>query len=230
MTSPTTTPAAGTGRTPPAGHRARRVRALLAVLALVVLLAPVVYLFGRLWSATNDAADTTAAERAALAYARPVDKLLAALVEAQYTAARGAAPDLSGARSAVDSVNAADRQAGDPLDLRPRWTQLREEIDNALSQNPTGADALHVYAAPISLTQALLDRIADASRVTRDPAPGAFQLTQVALRSLPDVLVNAGQVSALALTAEAQPESAAVRPANPPDTRLPVAEDRLTRA
>ena len=209
---------------------ARRVRALLGVLALVVLLAPLVYLFGRLWTAAGDAVDTTTAERAALAYARPVDKLLAALVDAQYAAARGAAGDLSGVRSAVDTVNTADRRSGDPLDLRPRWTQLRQEIDNALGQQPTGADALHVYAAPIALTQALLDRIADASRVTRDPAPGAYQLTQVALRSLPDVLVNAGQVGALALSADAPPESSSGRPAAPPDTRLPVAEDRLTRA
>jgi hypothetical protein len=230
MTAPTTVPAAGPTRAPQPSHRARRVRALLAVLALVVLLTPLVYLFGRLWTATDDATDTTGAERAALAYARPVDKLLAALVAAQYTAARGAPADLAGVRSAVEAVNTADRRAGDPLDLRPRWTQLRQEIDNSLSQNPAGADALHVYAAPISLTQALLDRIADASEVTRDPAPGAFQLTQVALRSLPDVLVNAGQVSALALTAAAQPESTGGRAAPPPDTRLPIAEDRLTRA
>jgi len=208
--------------------RARKVRTLLGVLALAVLLAPLVYLFGRLWVATGDAADTTAAERAALAYARPVDKLLAALVETQYTAARGATANLSGVRSAVDAVNTADGRSGDPLDLRPRWIQLRQEVDNALGQNPTGADALHVYAAPISLTQALLDRIADASHVTRDPAPGAYQLTQVALRSLPDVLVNAGQVSALAVTAGAQPEGS--RPPAAPDTRLPVAEDRLNQA
>src|SRR5205814_1496710 len=53
---------------------------------------------------------------------------------------------------------------------------------------------------------------------TRDPAPGSYQLTQVALRGLPDVIVNAGQVSALAALTRGS------------DARLVVAQDRLTRA
>jgi len=121
-------------------------------------------------------------------------------------------------RSAIDDVNALDREQGDPLDLRPRWIQLRQEIDNAVNRNPGGA---HGYAAPIALTQALLDRIADASRVTHDATAGAFQLTQVALRSLPAVLVNAGQLSALVQ---------ATADARVPDAQLPVAQDRLTQA
>jgi len=213
-----TMPAVGAPRGPQAGHRRRQVRAVLAVLALVVLLAPLGYLFAGQWVATGDAAATTVAERAAVAYARPVGKLLATLVDAQYAAARNAAGDGSAVRSAIDDVNALDREQGDPLDLRPRWIQLRQEIDNAVNRNPGGA---HGYAAPIALTQALLDRIADASRVTHDATAGAFQLTQVALRSLPAVLVNAGQLSALVQ---------ATADARVPDAQLPVAQDRLTQA
>jgi len=213
-----TMPAVGAPRGPQAGHRRRQVRAMLAVLALVVLLAPLGYLFAGQWVATGDAAATTVAERAAVAYARPVGKLLATLVDAQYAAARNAAGDGSAVRSAIDDVNALDREQGDPLDLRPRWIQLRQEIDNAVNRNPGGA---HGYAAPIALTQALLDRIADASRVTHDATAGAFQLTQVALRSLPAVLVNAGQLSALVQ---------ATADARVPDAQLPVAQDRLTQA
>jgi len=213
-----TMPAVGAPRGPQAGHRRRQVRAMLAVLALVVLLAPLGYLFAGQWVATGDEAATTVAERAAVAYARPVGKLLATLVDAQYAAARKAAGDGSAVRSAIDDVNALDREQGDPLDLRPRWIQLRQEIDNAVNRNPGGA---HGYAAPIALTQALLDRIADASRVTHDATAGAFQLTQVALRSLPAVLVNAGQLSALVQ---------ATADARVPDAQLPVAQDRLTQA
>ena len=176
-----TMPAVGAPRGPQAGHRRRQVRAVLAVLALVVLLAPLGYLFAGQWVATGDAAATTVAERAAVAYARPVGKLLATLVDAQYAAARNAAGDGSAVRSAIDDVNALDREQGDPLDLRPRWIQLRQEIDNAVNRNPGGA---HGYAAPIALTQALLGRIADSSRITRDPAPGSYQLSQVALRGM----------------------------------------------
>ena len=136
-----TMPAVGAPRGPQAGHRRRQVRAVLAVLALVVLLAPLGYLFAGQWVATGDEAATTVAERAAVAYARPVGKLLATLVDAQYAAARKAAGDGSAVRSAIDDVNALDREQGDPLDLRPRWIQLRQEIDNAVNRNPGGARA-----------------------------------------------------------------------------------------
>jgi hypothetical protein len=210
-------PAAGTIRGPQARPRRRSLRAVLAVFVLVVLLVPVVYLFTRVWTAVGDAAATTASERAAVAYGRPLDKLLAALVDTQYSAARRGTVDFTAVRGAVDDVNALDRQSTDPLGIRPRWTQLRQEVDNALDRNPTGADALHAYAAPIALAQALLAQIADSSGVTRDPGQGAYQLTQVALRSLPAVLVNAGQVSALIRSGTADP-------------RLTIAEDRLAQA
>jgi hypothetical protein len=206
---------------PPGPHRGlpgRQARVFLTVLALLVLLAPVVYLFARTWSATGGAATDTAAERAAVAYARPATNLLAALVDAQYNAARATGTDTAGVRAAVDEVNAVDRAGNDPLQIRQRWTEAAHEVDRALNQNPTGQDALRVYAVPIALTQALLGRIADSSRITRDPAPGSYQLSQVALRGLPDVIVNAGQVSALATQTRAT------------DARLLVAQDRLTRA
>jgi hypothetical protein len=197
------------------GHQAR---ALLTVLALLVLLGPVVYLFARSWNATGGAATDAAAERTAVAYARPATNLLAALVDAQYNAARATGADTAGVRAAVDEINSVDRAGNDPLQIRQRWTEVAHEVDRTLSENPAGQDALRVYAVPIALTQALLGRIADSSRITRDPAPGSYQLSQVALRGLPDVIVNAGQVSALATQTRAA------------DARLLVAQDRLTRA
>jgi len=209
-------------------HR-REPHTVLAAIVLVVLLAPVIYLFTRLWATTDGAATTTETERTAVAYARPVSTLLAALADAQAAAIRQAPVDVSRVRTAVDEVHAADRRSSDALQVRQRWTQLSHEIDNVLSQGPTGPAALDGYAAPIALTQALLDRIAIASRVTRDPGEGAYQLTQVALGNLPDVVVNAGQVSALAgLPAPATAPSG--RAPSGTDTRLVVAADRLARA
>jgi len=203
---------------PRRGLPGRQARVFLTALTLLVLLVPVVYLFARTWGASGGAATDAAAERAAVAYARPATTLLAALVDAQYNAARSTGADTAGVRAAVDEVNAVDRAGNDPLQVRQRWTEVAHEVDRTLNQNPTGQDALRGYAVPIALTQALLGRIADSSRITHDPAPGSYQLSQVALRGLPDVIVNAGQVSALAAQARAT------------DARLVVAQDRLTRA
>jgi len=76
-----------------------------------------------------------------------------------------------------------------------------------------------VYAGPIALADALLGKTADGSQVTRDTGTGSYQLTQVALRNLPDVLVDAGQVSALAAPADAKA-----------DPRLAIAADRLVQS
>jgi hypothetical protein len=223
--------AAAMTRSPQLRPRRRNVRGFLAVLVLFVLLAPVVYLFTQLWTSTGSATATTTSERSAVAYSRPVSKLLAALVDTQYAAVRGARIDPSSIRSAIDDVNAVDHGSTDPLQIRQRWAQLPHEIDNALNQNTTGPDALRTYAAPIALTQALLNRIADSSRATTDPGPGSYQLTQVALRNLPDVVVNAGQVSALAFATDTTASSRSTRgTAAVPDPRLTIAEDRLAQA
>src|SRR5256885_7976712 len=125
-----TMPAAAPPRTPQPRSRRRNLQAFLAVLVLIVLLAPVAYLFTELWSTTSGSAGTTTTERAAVAYARPINTLLAALVDAQYAAVRRTAVDPSGIKAAVDEVNAVDHRSSDALQVRQRWTQLSREIDN----------------------------------------------------------------------------------------------------
>ncbi len=218
----------------PERRRRRTVQIFVAVLVLVLLLAPVVYLFGQLWSSTGSAMEIAQTERAAVAYARPLHKLLAALVDAQSAAARETAVDAPGVRAVVDevdAVDAVDRQLTDPLQARQRWNQLRHEIDSTLTQNPSGSEALRGYAAPIALTQALLARIADASKVTGDPGVGSYRLIDVALQRLPDAVASAGQVAALAsISDNPPPPGRSSRPAGQPDPRLAVAVDRLIQA
>src|SRR5262249_31778411 len=65
----------------------------------------------------------------------------------------------------------------------------------------------------------------DGSQATGDPGPGSYQLIQVALHDLPDVIVNAGQVSSLALVTDAP-----TKPRSGGDPRLAAAADRFARA
>jgi hypothetical protein len=202
------------------------------VLVLVLLLAPVVYLFGRLWSSTGDAASTATNERAAIAYARPLDKLHAALVDARYAAVRRTAVDPATVKAAIDEVDGVDRQYADLLQVRQRWIQLTHEIDTTLAQNTSGGDALRAYAASIALAEALLDRVASASRVTSDPGPNSYHLVDVALHQLPDVVAASGELASVATTSEGAPtqQGRGNRGAAQTDARLAVAADRLARA
>src|SRR5262249_14332965 len=141
-------------------HRTRRrtTQTVLTIPVIVALLIPVVYLFGRQWSTTSGAAGTVTTERATIAYARPLHKLLSALVDVEYAAARRSDVDASPVKAAIEEVNGVDRRLSDPLQIRPRWSGLTHEIDSAIGQNATGAAALHAYASAIALTQALLER------------------------------------------------------------------------
>jgi hypothetical protein len=225
MTAPAMTAPAMT-RGPERRVRRRTGPTVLAVLLIVLLLAPVAYLFSRLWAATSAGADAVGTERAAVAYARPLNKLLAALVDAQYAAVRRADVDTSAVKAAIDEANAVDRRLSDPLQVRARWAQLTHEIDGTLHKNTTGPEALREYASSIALTQALLERVADGSKASRDPGLGPYHLTEVALEQLPEAVANAGQLAALAV---AEPAPAPGR-ANRPDPRVTVAADRLAQA
>lgn len=197
---------------------------VVSVVLLVVLLVPVAVLFVRQWNSTGDARSATADERAAVAYARPVDKLLSVLLDAQATAVRKGNVDPAVVQAAADNVDAVDRGGDDTLQVRSRWTQLRHEIDTAVAKKATGLDAIATYASPIALTQALLTQLAESTGIGSDPAPGATQLTQVALRDLPDVLANAAGLAA----------RVAVGPTSggngQPDAQFGVLADRLATA
>src|SRR6266508_5003795 len=94
----------------PRASRRRTLHTLLAVLLLVALLAPVGYLFGQLWTSTGNAIDGAASGRAAVAYGRPLNNLLVALVDARATAVRGAAVDAVSLRAAIGEVDAVNRR------------------------------------------------------------------------------------------------------------------------
>jgi hypothetical protein len=203
---------ASRGRRP----RRRSVQIFVVVVLVAGLLLPAVYLFVQVWISAGGAIGNAATQRATVAYARPLNKLLAALVDAQYAAVRGTAVDAPSVRAAVDEVTGVDRRLADPLRVRQRWTEVTYEIDGAIAQNPSGPEALRAYGAPIALTQALLDWIADVSAASGPPGSGSTHLIDVALHRLPDVVAAAGQVAAVAFASD-----------NP---RLSVALDRLARA
>src|SRR5262249_46964014 len=84
------------------GRRGRGIQRFLALFALAVLLGPVAFLLTHQWSTTRTLSTTTATEQAAVAYDRPIDKLLEALVSAQYAAAGRTTVDPSDVRAAID--------------------------------------------------------------------------------------------------------------------------------
>lgn len=229
-----TTPGKNPRRTRTPRPPRRAVRTFIAVAVLAALLVPAGYLFTKLWTTTGDGTRAVSTERSGVGYARPLTRLLGALLDAQSVAVAGNSVDDSGIRAAVDDVNAVDRQSGDPLGLRQRWAQLSHEIDTVLGRKPVNADAVTGYAASIGLAQALLSRIADAIKVNPDTGAGGFHLVETSLEYLPEVTVNAGQLAALAHVVDIPTATSGSgsnrRTSVTVDPRLTVAQDRVSQA
>ncbi len=188
----------------------------LQVAVLLVLLAPVVFLNERSWRANEAMTEVVATERAAAVLGRPLNGLLAALVDAQYTAARSIRVDDSAIRASISEVDRVHRSLVTSLSIDQRWPRLASEIDAVLARNPAGEAAVRAFAVPIAMNRELLGWLADSSQVTRDPS-NSFHLIDVALKRSPEVLSIAGELSSLAHTA-------------PADRQVAVLRDRIARA
>ena len=214
---------------PQPGPKPRQKRAGRLVLSLIVLLAlllPVGYIIDRQWTVTGDAANFVSTERTGVAYARPLTTLLAALVDAENAAARGAAVDTNAVKEAVDGFNTVDKSLSDPLRLRQGWEQLSSQIDQAVGQRVSGQEAVRVYGAPIGLAMSLLTKVGDYSKIVRDPGLDAYHLMDAALFRVPEVLVYGGQVGAVAGALD--PRTG--RPASAADPRIGLAQDHVATA
>jgi len=198
--------------------RPRRGLRITTLIIAVLTLLPVAYVFNGFRTSTEEAMQVNAVQRAGAGYMRQLTTLLAALVDAQGAAVRGEPVSADAVREAIEQVSQVDKASGDPLEVRQRWSQLRAEIESALGKTVSGPAAMGTYAEAIGLTQALFSRIGDTSMIARNPGVDAQYLIDTAVVSVPEVIVNAGQVAGLARSAAAT------------DPRIAVALDRISRA
>jgi hypothetical protein len=208
--------------------RASRFRLVVNALVIVLLIAlPMGFVFQRLWASTTDGARFQAAEREGVAWVRPLTNLLAVLVDAQVAATAGIAVDIAAVRAAVGEVSRVEQEHGDPLHIHQRWEPMPQQIDAVLTQQLSGPNATAAYAVPIKITQSLLGTIGDASMIVRDPGVDAYYLIKTSVYDVPDVIVNAGRLTATARDPAAGTGASAPLAADP---RAAVALDRIVLA
>lgn len=183
------------------GHGTRIITLIIAVLALL----PVAYVFNGFRTATGEALQVNAVQRAGVEYLRPLGTFLATLVDAQNAAVRGEPLPTDAVREAIEQVNRVDQASGDKLGVRQRWSQLRGEIESALGATVSGPAAVGVYAQAIGLTQALSTRIAGPSMIASIPVADAWYLISAVFISVPEAMAGSGEIATLAWSALASP-------------------------
>ncbi|GIG01185.1 hypothetical protein [Catellatospora citrea] len=167
---------------------------LLAMGLLAATIGSFGFVLSRLWDLTDQGARSAASERAGVAYLRPLNHVLAELVEAR-SATLGTGHALDGVRGALDETAAAEARWGAELGTAERWRHLRERSDSLLAGPNTGRGAYQRFDELITLTAGLMDFVGDNSKLILDPELGSVYLVDIALTELPAVLLGSAQIT-----------------------------------
>ncbi|MBO0869411.1 MAG: hypothetical protein J2P15_12670, partial [Micromonosporaceae bacterium] len=151
----------------------------------------------RSWVDIGSAATIAVAERQGVVYLHPMMALIGELGDAQSAAVRGDRVDAAAVRSAVDAVASADRQVGQALGARQRFSDLRGRIDAALTGGSTGRSAYQTYTDVMALSIDLFRQVGDDSRLIHDQDLDSYYVMVAAVVQLPDAIVNAGRAADL---------------------------------
>jgi hypothetical protein len=171
------------------------------LVACLVLAVSFVVLAVQAWSGTAATSGSVGTQRQGVAYLRPLIQLIGTLAEAQSAAVRGAQPGVGDLRTAVNAVDTVDHAQADALGTRERWTALRTRIDALPAQAGRGAAAYRAYTETAGLVLDLVRKIGDTSKLTLAVRLDSFYLVDAALLRLPEVVVNTGRATDLAVLA-----------------------------
>ncbi|MEU8076738.1 hypothetical protein AB0B31_14935 [Catellatospora citrea] len=180
---------------------------LLAVGLLAATIGSFGFVLSKLWDLTDQGTRSATTERAGAGYLRPLNHLLAALVEAR-SATLGSGAELAGVRAAFDETAAAETRWGADLGTGERWRHLRERSDALLAAPGTGRVAYQRYDELIALTTGMMDFVGDSSQLTVDAELGSVYLIDIALTQLPAVLLGGAQITDEAVQARRAEDAA----------------------
>jgi hypothetical protein len=175
-------------------------RVATAVAVAVAVLVPLAVLFVQVWSGSGSGRSFTADERRGVAYLAPLTRLLSATTEAQSAAVRGQPVDTAGVKAAVAAVDEADTRLGRPLDTTDRWTDARQLVQQRLTVPSWQPSAAYTQYSDVNTKLLDLTRaVGDNSRLILDPAIDAYYVMNASLLRIPEILVDSGRYSDLAV-------------------------------
>lgn len=184
-----------------AGDSRWRPRTIGQFVTLVVVASLLCLVAVQAWSATGDDLRTASSKRDGVVFLRPLNRLVAELVEAQSTSVRGGVVQTAAVRSAVEEVSSADRKTGEALAARQRWDDARKAVNDLLTTKPVGPVAFDQYSEVIALVLQLGRQVADSSGLVLDSDIGSYYLMDTAVIRLPEIIVSAGKAADLAVLA-----------------------------
>ena len=180
---------------PGSGSRLRSapLRAFTPLALQLITVIAVIALFALVWGTRSDDSDLRGREQGGVEYARALDKLLPALVDAQSTAVGGKAVTKEKFTEAINAVDAADEKYGSDYGTTNRWSGLRARIQALPEQGADQNGAFKNYGEATDLLLALYQRVSQASGLRSDADGVISYLQDAALEEIPLTVVWAGR-------------------------------------
>lgn len=183
----------------PLGTR-HALRAVVAVVAALAVLAPAAYLFSQVWTSNTETVRFNAAERRGVAYLGPLTQLLSAVTEAQSDAVREDPVDAAAVRRALAAVDRVDGRLGGQLRTTERWTAIRQTVVDRTSRGwPDPEAAYQQYSDLVTTLIELTRKVGDVSNLILDPRLDAYYVMNATLLRIPAIIVDSGRYADLAV-------------------------------
>jgi hypothetical protein len=192
----------------PATPASRTWNNVVWALLVLAVVAPIAFLANQSIGAANDRRSATIRERHAVAYLTALAPLTGEVFLAQAFALRGGSISFDDLSAAVARVAEADRQWGDELRTRERWSALEQAI--GVIYGGMAGDSEQVaatYQEIVSQLLALHGRVRDQGGLLVDPDLDAHYLAETVATELPATLAAVEDyANGLLLVADAEPD------------------------
>ena len=177
--------------------RPSRLRAVIAALLTVLILAPAGVLFAWVWNDNQDRRASTQLEQQGVAYLTSLSPLISGLVEAQSSALQGVSSAPASLTSAITRVSTADQRLGDELGTHERWSGLRDKIQRLPAVTGSAVEIFQAHVEVTDLALALYNTVRESSELIRDPDNDISNLQQALAVDLPGTVVEVSRMGDL---------------------------------
>ncbi|MEV0429850.1 hypothetical protein [Micromonospora sp. NPDC050495] len=178
----------------------------LALVLVLVLLAPLGFLFVQAERDSADDHDLASRERLGVRYLRALGPVTDALVEAQAIAVAEGTVSRASLAATIEGVAAVDNAVGDQLRTHERWAGLRAKLESLPDRGIGDPEATYrAYGEASDLLLALYHKVRESSGLIRDPRADSFFLQDGIGGDLPTATVLAGRLVDLARLAAKRP-------------------------
>jgi hypothetical protein len=177
--------------------RPSRLRAALAALVTILVLAPAGVLFAWVWNDNQDQRDGTKQEQQGVEYLTSLSPLISGLVEAQSSALQGVSTAPASLTAAVARVATVDQRLGDTLGTHERWSGLRDKIQRLPSVAGSAIEIFQAHVEVTDLALALYNAVREDSQLVRDPDNDLSNLQQALAVDLPATVVQVSRMGDL---------------------------------